>query len=74
MTFFLSCAFGRTGLPEWTPVFSAEFETDAKSQRAAKLEERCGFNKALVALAAKQSRILWALLARDQDYAPVEVA
>jgi transposase len=49
-------------------------ETDAKSQWAAKLKERRGFNMALVALAAKQARILWALLARDQDYAPAEVA
>ena len=49
-------------------------KTDAKSQWAARLKERRGFNKALVALAAKQARILWALLARDTDYAPVEVA
>jgi transposase len=33
--------------------------------------ERCGFNKALVALANKTARIAWALLTRKEDYAAV---
>lgn len=34
----------------------------------ATLEERRGFNKAAVALAAEQARILWVLLARAWEY------
>jgi hypothetical protein len=35
------------------------------------LAERRGANKAIVALAAKQARILWVLLARGCEYEPV---
>lgn len=45
-------------------------KSDTKSLWAAQLKVRRGFNKATVALAAKHARILWALLARDNDYAP----
>lgn len=34
------------------------------------VEERRGFNKAAVALAAKHARILWVLLARGEQYRP----
>ena len=46
-------------------------KTDSKSQWAARVKERRGFNKALVALAAKHARILWAMLAHEADYMPV---
>ncbi len=44
---------------------------DAQSRWVRALKERRGFNKAAVALAAKQARILWSLLARDADYQPL---
>ena len=44
---------------------------DARSRWVRALKERRGFNKAAVALAAKQARILWSLLARDADYQPL---
>lgn len=43
-------------------------QSDAKSQWAERLKARRGTNVAAVALAAKHARILWALLARGQDY------
>jgi len=43
--------------------------TDASS-RCMALKARRGFNKAVVALAAKQARLLWALLATGQEYQP----
>jgi transposase len=45
--------------------------SDPKSQWSQRLRERRGFNKTTVALAAKHARILWAMLARAQDYRPV---
>jgi transposase len=44
--------------------------TDATSRWATALKARRGFNKAVVALAAKHARILWALLATGRDYQP----
>jgi transposase len=41
---------------------------DTKSRWAERLKQRRGNNIAAVALAAKHARILWALLARDQEY------
>lgn len=41
---------------------------DTQSRWLAALQVRRGFNKAAVALAAKNARILWALLAREADY------
>jgi transposase len=46
--------------------------TDATSRWVAALHARRGFNKAVVALAAKQARILWALLATGRTYQPAE--
>jgi transposase len=42
--------------------------TDAKRAWGEELRQRRGDNLAAVALAAKQARILWALLARGQEY------
>lgn len=42
--------------------------TDATSRWALALKARRGFNKAVVALAAKQARGLWALLATGRPY------
>lgn len=43
---------------------------DAKSRWVTALKERRGFNKAAVALAAKNARILWAILAKGAAYQP----
>jgi transposase len=43
---------------------------DPKSQWCQGVRARRGFNKATVALAAKHARILWAMLARAEDYRP----
>lgn len=45
--------------------------TDRKSLWLRQLAERRGVNKAIVALAAKHARILWALLAKGGAYEPV---
>jgi transposase len=42
--------------------------TDAKSRWAEQLKQRRGNNIAAVALAAKHARIIWAMLARGQEY------
>lgn len=44
--------------------------TDARGQWINNLKERRGFNRACVALANKNARILWALLARNEPYNP----
>jgi transposase len=44
--------------------------TDATSRWVLALKARRGFNKAVVALAAKQARVLWALLATGRPYEP----
>lgn len=44
--------------------------TDATSRWVTALHARRGFNKAVVALAAKQARILWARLATGRTYQP----
>jgi transposase len=41
--------------------------TDAKSRWAERLKQRRGNNIAAVALAAKHARMMWAMLARDQE-------
>jgi len=43
-------------------------KTDARSQWCAQLKARVGMNKASVALANKNARILWALMARGESY------
>jgi transposase len=49
-------------------VFAARRKTDAKSSWINSLVERRGVNRAIVAVANKNARILWALLARDEPY------
>lgn len=49
-------------------LFAAKSKTDRISQWVRQLHERRGFNKACVALANKNARILWALMAKDQEY------
>lgn len=43
---------------------------DARSEWVQAVRARHGFNKATVALAAKNARIVWALLVRDQHFQP----
>ena len=45
-----------------------ERRDDAKARWVVSLKERRGFNKAIVALAAKNARILWAMMARGEPY------
>ena len=47
--------------------FSAK-RTDRKSHWVEAVRQRRGNNSAAVALAAKHARILWALLARGEEY------
>lgn len=49
-------------------VRTAGRKTDAKSQWIQALVARRGVPRAIVALANKNARIIWALLAREQDY------
>lgn len=52
-------------------------KTDKRSQWAADKQIRCGFNKASVAVANKNARTIWALLATGECYrssTPVQVA
>ena len=42
--------------------------TDKLARWAMALKERCGYHKAVVALAAKNARIMWALLARGATF------
>jgi transposase len=44
---------------------------DGKSRWVEKLRQRRPDNVAAVALAAKHARIIWALLARHQEYRPL---
>lgn len=45
-----------------------ESKTDKKSQWVADKKQRCGYNKAAVALANKNARIIWAILATGECY------
>ena len=49
---------------------TAHRRNDAVSGWALELKARRATNKAVVALAAKHARIIWAMLARDQDFQP----
>ena len=44
---------------------------DRLSRWAMSIKARCGYHKAVVALAAKNARIVWALLARQSVYQPI---
>jgi transposase len=54
-------------------LFSASKRTDRISQWLLNLKERIGWQKAVVAMANKNARILWAVLTRDTDYDPDNV-
>jgi transposase len=43
---------------------------DKLSRWAIAIKERCGYHKAVVALAAKNARIIWAILARETSFRP----
>lgn len=45
-----------------------ESKEDKKNQWAADVKQRCGFNKAAVALANKNARTIWALMAHGECY------
>lgn len=49
---------------------TAAKRTDALGRWALTVQARRGTNKAVVALAAKHARIIWAMLAQDRDYLP----
>ena len=49
-------------------------KTDARSQWVKDLVERRGTNRAIVAVANKNARIIWSLLARGEDYRPAAAA
>lgn len=49
-------------------VSRAAGKSDARSRWIIQLKQRCGMNKAVVALANKNARIAWALMAGDEDY------
>lgn len=49
-------------------------KTDPKSTWARELKQRRGFNKATVAMAAKNARTLWALMAHEDEYRGALVA
>jgi transposase len=44
------------------------------SKWALELKERRGYGKALVAIAAKNARIAWAMLSKGQDYQRAQAA
>ena len=50
---------------------SAVNKTDAISRWAMALATRIGYGKTLVAIAAKNARMVWALLAKGQTFQPV---
>ena len=49
-------------------VLSADKRSDPISKWVQRLRERSGWQKAAVALANKNARILWAVLAKDQVF------
>lgn len=49
-------------------VSRAEGKSDARSRWIIQLKQRCGMNKTVVALANKNARITWALLASGAEY------
>ncbi len=46
----------------------APSKPDARSRWITELQRRCGFNKSCVAIANKNARIAWALLAKSEEY------
>ena len=54
-------------------VMSAAKRSDSTSQWVLQLKERVGWQKAVVALANKNARILWCVMTRDTAYDPSHV-
>ncbi len=54
-------------------LITAAKKTDKISLWLVKLRERVGWQKAIVAMANKNARILWAVLTRGSDYDPEHV-
>lgn len=52
---------------------AAKTKDDRLSRWAIALEERRGYWKAVVAIAAKNARMAWAVLAKGEDFKPLEV-
>lgn len=50
-----------------------EGKEDKKNKWAADVKHRCGFNKAAVALANKNARTIWALMAHGESYRALEI-
>jgi transposase len=46
-------------------------QVDRLSRWAVALPERRGYHRAIIAIAAKNARIIWALLAKERDFVPV---
>ena len=49
-------------------VYRADKKEDARSRWISQVKARRGANRACVALANKNARILWALMAREESY------
>lgn len=49
-------------------------KSDQLSRWAVSLHGRAGYGKAVVAIAAKNARMIWAMLARNQPFTPAEAA
>ena len=54
-------------------VFNAKKKSDPFSLWIQRLLERAGMNKTVIAVAAKQARIMWAIMAKNQDYQPERI-
>ena len=54
-------------------VFNAKKKSDPFSLWIQRLIARAGMNKTVIAVAAKQARIMWAMMARNQDYQPERI-
>lgn len=55
-------------------VLTGKHSDDPISQWAQSLRQRCGWQKAVVALANKNARILWAVMTREKRYDPYHVS
>jgi hypothetical protein len=49
-------------------VRTAARKTDSRSSWVNQLRERRGFNRAVVAVANKNARVIWAVLRREEPY------
>lgn len=54
-------------------VYNAKDKEDAFSRWIQRLLARAGMNKTVIAVAAKQARIMWAMLAKNVGYAPERI-